>query len=147
MSDCNSVSENPRIPGKEYCSQQNLRFKSIFPSSLSITLNYYSTSLTAQDGPNYTSHFVKVPFCSICSVHVCADTNTHTHADTPNGALQTDNGRSRHPLPSGDNFVYKNSWTSEPPVKCGDKRNTVTPLCAAEWLWTWIHSVVHLSNS
>lgn len=46
-------------------------------------LIYYSTSPTAQVGPNYTNRFAKVSFCTICSiVHM-----THTvSADTENSS-------------------------------------------------------------
>lgn len=97
----------------------------IFCSLLSTSLDYYSTSLPAQAGPNYTSHFVKVPSCSICSMQLLPGTNMHAHTHQVQHFRQTDKGRSRYTFPSGYAFVYKNSWTFKPPIKCGDKRDTV----------------------
>lgn len=74
-------------------------------------ITYYSIRLTAQSRPNYTSHFVKVPFspsvpCMGAEAQRCTHTTTAAFQTTDR---QTDKGRSRYIFPSGCTFVYKNS--------------------------------------
>lgn len=83
--------------------------KKSLPFGLSTTLNYYSTSRTAKARPNYNSHFVKVPSCSICSMNVCTGSDMHMHTHQVQHFRQTGKGRSRYIFPSGYTFVDKNS--------------------------------------
>lgn len=61
------------------------------------SLIYYSTSPTAQVGPNYTKHFVKVSFCSICSiVHRAQAVSAHTENSTLGGQTKENPGAFSH---------------------------------------------------
>lgn len=61
------------------------------------SLIYYSTSPTAQVGPNYTKHFVKVSFCSICSiVHRAQAVSAHTENSTLGGQTKESPGAFSH---------------------------------------------------
>lgn len=132
------------ILGEEH-SEQKLKTKT-FLALLSTSLNYYSTTLTAQAGPNYTSHFVKVPSCSICSMHVWTGSNMHarTHAPHSTSDRQTKAGQgtlSHLDMPLSTRTAEHLNHQSSVAV-----RETLW-LKVARWLQTWIQRAVHLFNS